>query len=215
MIILIGGEKGGCGKTTLACNLAIWGESNGLDILVIDADPQASAARFFDRRDSSDRTTITCVRKLGDLYPTIQAMSARFDALIIDTGGRDSVELRTAMVAADLFIVPTQASQLDLETLIYLDEVVGSAKVLNPNLSGHCVISRAPNYPNAIEVQSARIFVNELSNLTLTKQIIKDRKIYRDCFILGEGVMESKNHQARAEVQLLAQEILIDSHVCA
>ncbi|WP_369987122.1 ParA family protein [Pseudomonas xanthosomatis] len=211
MIILIGGEKGGCGKTTLACNLAIWGANNDLDILVIDADPQASAARFFERRESTPRSNISCVRKLGDLYSTIEAMSARFDALIIDTGGRDSIELRTAMVAADYLIVPTQASQLDLETLSYLDEVVGSAKALNPNLSGHCVISRAPNYPNSIELQSAKIFINELRNLKLIRQIVKDRKIYRDCFILGEGVTESKNAQARAEIQLLTQEILVET----
>ena len=211
MVILIGGEKGGCGKTTLACNLAVWGASNGLDVLIIDADPQASAARFFERRESMGQSTITCVRKLGDLYPTIQAMDARFDVLIIDTGGRDSVELRTAMVAANFLIVPIQASQLDLETLIFLDEVVGSAKVLNPDLSSHCVISRAPNYPNAMEVQSAKIFVNDLKHIKPAKQIIKDRKIYRDCFILGEGVTESKNRQARAEIQLFAQEIFIDT----
>lgn len=215
MITLIGGEKGGCGKTTLACNLAIWCESNELDVLVIDGDPQGSASRFFERRESKAEHSITCVRKQGDLYATIQAMAARFDAVIIDTGGRDSIELRTAMAAANLLIVPTQASQLDLETLIYLDQVIGTAKTLNPGLSAHCIISRAPNYPNSIEVQSAKIFITALENFSLSRQIIKDRKIYRDCFILGHGVTESKNSQARGEIQLLAQEVFIDSQACA
>ncbi|MCE0882915.1 AAA family ATPase [Pseudomonas putida] len=214
MIILIGGEKGGSGKTTLACNLAVWGAQNGLDLLLIDGDPQASASRFFERRDESFEGSVTCVRKVGDLYATVQAMSGRFDAVIIDTGGRDSIELRTAMAAADVLVVPTQPSQLDLETLIYLDKVIGTAKSLNPGLSAHCIISRAPNYPNSIEAQSAKIFINALENLSLSRQAIKDRKIYRDCFILGHGVTESKNPQARGEIQLLAQEIFIDSQTC-
>lgn len=215
MIVLIGGEKGGCGKTTLACNLAVWCEGNDLDVLVIDGDPQASASRFFERREGDSEGKVTCVRRTGDLYSTIRKMAGRFDAVIIDTGGRDSVELRTSMLAADTLIVPTQPSQLDLETLIYLDEVIGSGKQLNPSLRAHCVISRAPNYPNSVEIQSAKIFIHELSNINLSRQIIRDRKIYRDAFILGHGVTESKNPQARGEIQLLAQEIFAETETCA
>ena len=42
MIILIGGEKGGTGKTTLATNLATMHALNGKDVLLVDTDKQFS-----------------------------------------------------------------------------------------------------------------------------------------------------------------------------
>jgi len=43
MIVLVGGEKGGVGKTTLAVNLAAMRARTGHDVLLVDADKQASA----------------------------------------------------------------------------------------------------------------------------------------------------------------------------
>lgn len=207
MILLVGGEKGGSGKTTVGCNLAVWLSKKGFDTLVLDADPQASASRFFERRNAAALNNITALRKNGDLYTTILSMAERFDMIVIDTGGRDSKELRTAMIAADTFLIPTQPSQLDLELLPELDETVGAAKDLNPQLRARCVISRSPNYPSSSETRDAKALIQSLDNIGLCRQAIKDRKIYRDAFIAGTGVIETNNAKATAEIQLLAQEL--------
>ena len=52
-IILIGGEKGGTGKTTLAVNLAALRASQGRDVLLIDTDIQASASYWAQSRDEA------------------------------------------------------------------------------------------------------------------------------------------------------------------
>ena len=44
MIVLIGGEKGGTGKTTIATNLAALRAMAGRDVLLVDTDPQGSAS---------------------------------------------------------------------------------------------------------------------------------------------------------------------------
>ncbi|WP_369526029.1 ParA family protein [Photobacterium leiognathi] len=41
-IILLGSQKGGCGKSTLAVNVAGWLVHQGHNVILADADPQAS-----------------------------------------------------------------------------------------------------------------------------------------------------------------------------
>ena len=43
-IILVGGEKGGTGKTTIATNLAVMRAAADRDVVFIDTDPQGSAS---------------------------------------------------------------------------------------------------------------------------------------------------------------------------
>ena len=54
MIILIGGEKGGTGKTTLATNLAAMRALAGHDVLLVDTDRQGSAAAWALKRGESE-----------------------------------------------------------------------------------------------------------------------------------------------------------------
>ncbi len=65
-IILIGGEKGGTGKTTLAVNLAALRALTGRDVLVIDTDIQASASYWAQTRDETGVTPrVACIQKFG------------------------------------------------------------------------------------------------------------------------------------------------------
>ena len=51
MIVLIGGEKGGTGKTTLATNLVVERTNEVGDILLIDADKQMTASHWCSVRE--------------------------------------------------------------------------------------------------------------------------------------------------------------------
>jgi len=51
MILVIGSEKGGCGKSTLAINLGVMSAREGIDTLLVDADIQGSCNEFSQRRD--------------------------------------------------------------------------------------------------------------------------------------------------------------------
>jgi chromosome partitioning protein len=207
MIVLIAAEKGGVGKSTLAGNLAVLLAHNSVDVVLVDTDGQATAARFIERREEAGiLPAVPCVQKTGDVASTLRELARRFQVLVVDAGGRDSREMRTAMAVANLLLVPTQASQADLETLPKVNELVSLARGLNPDLKAICVLSRAPSNPVIREVEEARELLSQFEQLELADTIIRDRKVYRDALLAGRGVVEMSNSQARAEVQLLAQE---------
>ena len=101
MIILIGGEKGGTGKTTIATNLAAMRALAGRDVLLIDTDPQGSANYWVQSRDEEKITPrVACIQKFGKGLPAeVKDLAHRYQDIIIDAGGRDSVELRSALVS--------------------------------------------------------------------------------------------------------------------
>ena len=57
MIILIGGEKGGTGKTTLSTNIAAKLALEGEDVLLVDTDKQGSASAWAATRDELEDVT--------------------------------------------------------------------------------------------------------------------------------------------------------------
>ena len=94
MIVLIGGEKGGTGKTTIATNLAAKRALAGRDVLLIDTDPQGSANYWAQSRDESEPKPrrVACVQKFGKgLQAEVQDLAKRYEDILIDAGGRDSI----------------------------------------------------------------------------------------------------------------------------
>lgn len=207
MILLIAAEKGGVGKSTIATNLAVHLAHGGVDVVLLDTDGQATAARFVERRDEAGITpAVPCVQRTGDVASTLRDLANRYQVVVVDAGGRDSREMRSAMAVANLLLVPTKASQADLETFSKVNELIGLARGLNPELKAVALLSIAPTNPVIREVQDARELLVEFDQLELADTIIRDRKVYRDALLVGKGVIELDNSHARAEIQLLAQE---------
>lgn len=207
MILLIAAEKGGVGKSTIATNLSVHLAHGGVDVVLLDTDGQATAARFVERRDEAGITpAVPCVQRTGDVASTLRDLAHRYQVVVVDAGGRDSREMRSAMAVANLLLVPTRASQADLETFSKVNELIGLARGLNPELKAVALLSIAPTNPVIHEVEDARELLAEFDQLELADTIIRDRKIYRDALLAGKGVIELDNSQARAEIQLLAQE---------
>lgn len=207
MIVLVGAEKGGVGKSTAATNLAVCLAGNGVDVVLVDADTQGTSAKFAERRaEQSGLPAVHCVQRTGDVSATVRDLATRYQIVIVDAGGRDSRELRTAMAVANLFLIPTKASQADLETMPKVNELVGLARSINPHLEAYAVLSMAPTNPMVREAQDAKELLAEFDQIKLATSVIRDRKVFRDALLEGKGVVEMANCQASSEIQLLAQE---------
>lgn len=208
MILLLGGEKGGTGKSTIAVNLCVWLANQGADVLLIDTDRQRTASHFIDRRNAIEGVSVVHgAEKYGNVYDAVRDLAKRYEQVIIDAGGRDSEELRSALVAAHIVYCPLKASQPDLETSVHMNELVKLARGMNPNLEARLAISMGPTNPVVNEAREAQELLEELTEFTLSDVVVRDRKVYRDAMIEGRGVIEMSNAKAKDEIEALAREI--------
>ena len=213
MIILLGGEKGGTGKSTVATNLAAWLAVRQVDVLLVDTDVQRTAANWVDRRHQWPQApTVHCTERRGNVFHALRDLAQRYQEILVDAGGRDSEELRTALVAAHQVYVPLRASQPDLETSLHMNELITLARGMNPTLAAHVLISMAPTHPSIKETADARELLQELSALIPSVVTISERKAYRDAMTEGRGVCELNNEKAHAEIAALAYEIYGDRY---
>jgi len=208
LIILCGGEKGGTGKSTLATNLAVWLAHQGKDVLLVDTDRQLTSSRWNDRRHAltDEIPVVHCAEKHGNVFYALCDWAGRYDEIVVDAGGRDSEELRTALVAAQVVYLPLRASQPDIETSVHMHELVSLARGLNPTLKAHWLLTMAPS-GDCGDTAAAAQALSHLPSITLSEVVIRDRKIYRDAMATGHGVSEMLNDKAQAEIDALGQEI--------
>ncbi|GAB5550143.1 MAG: AAA family ATPase [Sandaracinaceae bacterium] len=210
MIILVGGEKGGTGKTTLATNLAAQRAASGRDVLLVDTDRQGSASFWSAVRDElgEERAalpSVPCIQVFGKTVARqVADLANRYDDVVVDAGGRDSVELRSAMVAADRLYVPVQASQFDVWTLEQMDELVTQAQAINPDLEAGVVINRASTHPRVREADEAKALVADFETLSYTYVVVRDRIAYRRAASEGKAVTEADEPDAKAVAEMAA-----------
>ena len=122
MIILIGSQKGGCGKSTTAINICVNLAINKSDVVLVDADRQCTSANWaMDRANKPDLPKVHCIQKYENIRDTLIDLDKRYEYVVVDAAGRDSRELRTGMTAANLLIIPFRPSQPDLDTLLLHD----------------------------------------------------------------------------------------------
>lgn len=211
MIILIGGEKGGTGKTTIATNLAAMRVIKGHDVLLVDTDKQGSASAWSDIRDTNNiKIRVPNVQKFGsNLASDIKDFKNRYEDIIIDAGGRDSVELRASMTIADLMYVPVQASQFDIWTLSIMNDLVSQAKGFNTNLTPYILINRAATNPIVNEVEEAKSVLYDFENLKLLPLVLKERISYRKAAKNGLAIIELEKQDIKAisEITMFYNEV--------
>lgn len=212
MIVLVGGEKGGTGKSTLATNLCVWLAAAGRDVLLLDADRQSTSANWAAERQlrqvNQEAAPVHCVQRYGNLHSAIDDLRTRYEEIVIDAGGRDSVELRTAMALADKLYAPAKASQSDLWTIDHLAQLVELARAYNPRLDARVLISMAPTNPRINEEREATEMLAEFTGrLALSRCVTRERKAYRDAMGEGKGVVELSDPKASSEIAAIAEEI--------
>jgi len=142
MILTVGGQKGGSGKSCMAQNLSVALAQNGQSVMLIDADPQRTSADWAEERALQKNVTSLKFQAMsGDISDTTLALSKAYDHIVIDCGGRDTKELRSAMIIADIFLVPLRPKRRDLKTLDYVSNLVDQSRIANRTMTAVAVVT--------------------------------------------------------------------------
>ncbi|MBT1003981.1 AAA family ATPase [Paenarthrobacter sp. DKR-5] len=209
MIILVAHQKGGVGKSTVAVNVAVELSARGKDVIIVEADPTVhTSSNWAKDREEAGHSPIQTVQKTGNLRATLLDLDNKYDVVLVDAPGKDSSEMRTAMTAADMILVPIQPTQPDLDTTQGLVITINQAKDFNPDLKALAVLNRVPTNVFSDSVREARSYLSEFPELRVAQTRLHERKAYQNSLSEGLGVVEMKDGKARAEIQLLTEEVL-------
>ena len=124
-IIAITSQKGGAGKTTLALALAGEAVAAGKCTVLIDLDPQASAAVWSDGR-GSEAPIVEAVpyTRLGKALDEARQIA---DLIILDTAPHAEAPALAACRAADIILIPCRPNFLDVMAIQTTVDMVGMA----------------------------------------------------------------------------------------
>lgn len=214
MIIVIGGIKGGGGKTTLATNLAVVRSVlYNKRVLLVDADDQKSTTDWAEHRESmgiSTPFTTICLRDSA-VKSQILKMKSNYDDIIIDTGGRETSSQRAALLVADIFITPFQPRSLDVWTVGKVISLVKEAQDFNCNLRVYAVINRADSQ-GSDNASAADIIQTE--GIQLLDVRIGQRKAFSNAASEGLSVIELKYKDEKANSEIIKlSEIIFNSKI--
>ncbi|HFB67129.1 MAG TPA: hypothetical protein ENJ60_16460 [Aeromonadales bacterium] len=208
MIVVVGGQKGGVGKTTIAVNIA-HEVSQDSKTLLVDADPQGSSANWHFWRKEQNLDACRLYQMKGDLYDPLLDQAELYQVIVVDSGGVDSIELRSALLACDIFVCPVRPGQFDIETLGKMNDVVEKARAQgNRELVARVVLTHTPTNPVMADEKEARAILNELSAFSPVKTSLKYRSAYWRTASAGLAVSEGDDGRATGEMQNLIKEVL-------
>ncbi|NPD69777.1 ParA family protein (plasmid) [Lichenicola cladoniae] len=125
--IVLASRKGGAGKTTLSCHLAVEAERAGAGpVAVIDTDQMQGLSQWWDARKAAEPVLIRAEPDLATALQLLRDSGAKL--VIIDTPPALSGSVAETIALADLVLIPVQPSPDDLRAVGVTVDMVNEAK---------------------------------------------------------------------------------------
>ena len=191
-------QKGGAGKTTLTLHLAVAAQLDGKSTVVIDLDPQASAASWNDSRAFEDPAVITApASRLKNVLSKAEELGA--DLCWIDTAPHSERDALAAARAADYVIIPCRPSIFDIRAIGNTVEMARLAKV--PAVVIMNAVKPSSGFGNA----RTRDAVSAIKtyDIEVAPTHIVERVAFEDAITAGQGILEF-NPKCKAASELSA-----------
>jgi len=208
VIIALLNQKGGVGKTTLATHLAGEFTRSGESVVVIDADPQGSALDWSQRRSQTGLPRLFGVVGLAreTLHLEAPAIARSVDHVVIDGPPRVTALARSALLAADLVLIPVQPSPYDVWASSEMVALVVEALVFRPMLRAAFIVNRRVS--RTVIGREARATLTEHRIAPLVAEI-HQRIVFAESVAAGLLAFEVDSESlAACEIAALAAEVI-------
>ncbi len=199
--VLVANAKGGCGKTTLATNLASWFAGQGRSTALMDFDPQGSSAYWLKLRPE-EAAPITGISAFSDVSSN-ETRSFRHrpprdaERVVVDSpAGLGGTDLYNRIIDADLILVPILPSPIDIHSAansIREIQLTGSLREQNKQL---LVIANRVRR-NTVMFGKLNTFLSELGLPRIT--YTRDSQLYTRAAAQGMGVTDFTGKAAAQE----------------
>lgn len=121
--LLVASGKGGSGKTSTSLNMAVYAVHEGLRVVIVDLDRQATLTRWYKRRPDEAPSVTLWAGSMADASKAIREIDAltTADMVVVDTppGLDDHPEATRLLVErADFVLVPTTQGTADIDSVV-------------------------------------------------------------------------------------------------
>ena len=205
-VIVFASSKGGAGKTTativLACELARQAKEKGLNIALIDADPNQHSAAWAQKDGKPDNIKLFEKVTSESILEAIEEAQSKAAFILVDLEGVASSAVIGAMSRADLVIVPCQASQNDArEAMKTIKTIKYSSKVSGRNIAYSVLFTRLSA---AIITKTGRHLAADFdsSGVDLFVCSLIDREAFKSVFSFGGTVNELEVNTKREQASI-------------
>ena len=198
--LVLAAQKGGTGKTTLALNLAVAAHLEGVRTVVLDLDPQGSAATWSTRRESGARGLLGPLLRAVPAERLAAATAALAEAggelAVVDTAPHAGGAAMEALRLADLVLIPVRPGLLDLAAVAVTAELCDRSAA-----ERCCVLNQCP--PQGRLADEAAAAIARLG-VPLAAPRCCQRVAYTRSVAAGRGVLEhAPSSKAAAEIRPL------------
>jgi chromosome partitioning protein len=206
MILAVLNQKGGTGKTTMAIHVGMAWVRAGARVLLIDADPQGSALDWSEARKETEPALPVLGLPKPTIHREVPALAESYDHVIIDGPPQTEAIVKSAMMAANVVLIPVQPSGVDVWGARPIVALVADALVVHPELKAVFAVNR-----KASKTFLSRAVLDALAGyrMPVLASALGQRVLFAETVGSGQTVFDADpGGIASTEAMALAKEVL-------
>ena len=197
-------EKGGAGKSTVAINLACALHRAGRRVVLIDADPQGTSRDWREASpEGADLPPVVVLDRPELLLSSLKTLAA--EIAIIDTPAKAEKMSANVVRISDVAIIPVQPSAADIWASAAAVKLIQSKRDVGGTIECAFLATRVTGSTN-LSKEIMKGDWNEYG-IDMLDQSISNRVSYAQSLSDGVSVFETRDGQAKAEIDLIILEL--------